>query len=255
MLAAVPFGLAIGVSVGMLGGGGAVLAVPVLVYVLGEDVHAATTASLAVVAAAALSGGAAQASRREVCWPQVAVFAPTAVIGAVVGTVGNRAVDGAALLIAFSLVMLAAAWFMWRKADQSQGQGAESCPPLRVQRAAAAGVVVGTMTGFFGVGGGFLVVPLLALAMRFPFRKAIGTSLVVIAFVSIIALLVHLWQGSELDTALTAALAGSCVVGAMAGSWLGERVDARSLGHAFAGLVGCVAVVVLVESALLGGPP
>ena len=81
MVAAIPLGLALGLSLGAVGGGGAVLAVPLLVYVLGEDVHVATTTSLAVVSAAALAAGAVQAGRARVCWPQVGLFAPAAVAG------------------------------------------------------------------------------------------------------------------------------------------------------------------------------
>src|SRR5688500_20273460 len=109
MVAAIPLGLAAGVAFGAVGGGGAILAVPLLVYVLGEDGHAATTTSLAVVAVAALAAGVAHASRTRVCWPQVGVLAPAAVGGAVAGTFANRAVTGAALLLAFAPVLLAAA--------------------------------------------------------------------------------------------------------------------------------------------------
>jgi hypothetical protein len=116
MLLAAAFGLAIGLSLGALGGGGAVLALPILVYVLGQDAHAATTESLAVVAAAALAGGAVQASRARVCWPQVVLFAPAAVVGVVLGTLGGQAVGDAALLIGFVPVLLGAAGFTWRRA-------------------------------------------------------------------------------------------------------------------------------------------
>ena len=99
MVAAIPLGLALGLALGAVGGGGAVLAVPLLVYVLGEDVHAATTTSLAVVTAAALAAGVVQAGRARVCWPQVGLFAPAAVGGAVVGTFANEAVNGTAVLL------------------------------------------------------------------------------------------------------------------------------------------------------------
>jgi len=204
VLLALPFGLAIGLSLGALGGGGAVLALPVFVYVLGLDVHAATTGSLAVVAAAALAGGAAQAARAQVCWPQVAVFAPAALVGAVVGTLAGEAVSAAALLIGFVPVLFAAAAFTWRRADAG-GEDDRSCPPLAGGHALVAGLVVGLLTGFFGVGGGFLVVPILVLAMRFPLRRAIGTSLVIVGFVSIAGLAAHVWRGSDFDAGATAA--------------------------------------------------
>jgi uncharacterized membrane protein YfcA len=115
MVAAIPLGLALGLALGAVGGGGAVLAVPLLVYVLGEDVHAATTSSLAIVAAAALAAGAVQARRARVCWPQVGLFAPTAVGGALAGTLANKAVSGTTVLLAFVPVLFAAAVMMWRR--------------------------------------------------------------------------------------------------------------------------------------------
>jgi uncharacterized protein len=246
-------GLAIGLSLGALGGGGAVLALPVLVYVLGEDVHAATTGSLAIVAAAALTGGTAQASRARVCWPQVTLFAPAALAGAVAGTVAGAAVSGAALLLGFVPVLFAAAAFTWRRAGADYG-GDESCPPVDARRTLAAGLLVGVLTGFFGVGG-FLVVPMLALALRFPLRRAIGTSLVIVAFVSLAGLAVHLWHSADLAASSVTAMALGCAAGALAGARLGEHVPRRTLGHAFALLAATVGVYILVASAWLGGAP
>ena len=251
MVLALPFGLVIGLSLGALGGGGAVLALPVLVYVFGEDVHAATTASLAVVVAAALVGGAVQASRAQVCWPQVAVFAPAALAGTVVGTLANEAVSGAVLLLGFVPVLVAAAAFTWRRAGAGGG-GEETCPPLERQRTVAAGLVVGALTGFFGVGGGFLVVPLLALAMRFPLRRAIGTSLVIVGFVSLAGLAAHLWRGADLDAGLAAAMALGCAMGAFAGARIGASLPQRTLGRGFALLLAAVGAYIVLASALTG---
>ena len=254
MALAVPFGLAIGVSLGALGGGGAVLALPVLVYVLGQDVHAATTASLAVVAAAALTGGLAQAANARVCWPQVALFAPAALGGAVIGTLAGEAVSDGVLLIGFVPVLLAAAAFTWSRAG-SGGDEDRACPPLDRDRTLIAGLTVGLLTGFFGVGGGFLIVPMLALAMRFPLRRAIGTSLVIVGFVSFAALVAHLLRSHDLDVPVAASMALACASGALAGARLGERLPQRRLGHAFALLLAAVGGYILVAAALLGGPP
>lgn len=249
MVAAAPLGLAIGLTMGALGGGGAVLAVPVLVYVLAQDPHPATTASLAVVAAGALGGGLGQVNRGQVCWPQVALFAPVAVVGAIGGTLANEAVSGPTLLILFGVVMLGASVFMWRRADAREGPDA-TCPPLRRMRTAGAGLVVGAATGFLGVGGGFLVVPMLALAMRFPLRRAIGTSLVIVAFVSLVALAVHIARDADVDVALTAVMAAGCAVGGLAGSRLAARVPRAALGHAFAVMVAVVATYVIAVETL-----
>lgn len=255
MVAAIPLGLALGLSLGAVGGGGAVLAVPLLVYVLGEDVHAATTTSLAVVAAAALAAGVVQAGRARVCWPQVAIFAPAAVGAAVVGTFANQAVSGTTVLLAFVPVLFAAALMMWRRAGTDAAASEEACPALDPARTAVAGGVVGGLTGFFGVGGGFLVVPMLALGMRLPLRRAIGTSLVIVAVVSLAALSAHLWRSAELDTGVTLGMAGGCVAGALIGTRLGERLPQRMLAHAFALLVGIAGLYVLLATVLAGGPP
>jgi uncharacterized protein len=252
--AAVPLGLAIGVMLGAVGGGGAVLAVPVLVYLVGQDVHAATTTSLAVVAAAALAGGAAQARQARVCWPQVAAFAPAALLGTVAGTLANEAVSGSVLLLAFVPVLLVAAAFTWRRAGSGPGDE-DACPPLEARRTLGVGLAVGALTGFFGVGGGFLVVPMLALGMGFPLRQAIGTSLVIVGFVSVAGLTAHLWRDADVDGAVAVGMAAGCMVGAVAGATIGERLPQRTLGHAFAVLVAGVAVYILVATAVLGGPP
>jgi uncharacterized protein len=244
MLLALAFGLAIGLSLGALGGGGAVLALPVLVYVLGQDVHAATTESLAVVAAAALAGGAVQASRARVCWP---------LAGAVLGTMAGQAVGEAVLLIGFVPVLLGAAAFTWQRAGAG-GESDRACPPLDRDRTLIAGVTVGLLTGFFGVGGGFLIVPMLALAMRFPLRRAIGTSLVIVGFVSLVGLGAHLSSGVDLDVGIAVAMAGACAAGALMGARLCERLPQRALGHGFALLLSAVGAYILLESTLLGGP-
>ena len=254
MVVAIPLGLGLGLALGAVGGGGAVLAIPLLVYVLGEDVHAATTTSLAVVTAAALAAGAVQAGRARVCWPQVALFAPAAAAGAVAGTLANRAVSGAAVMLAFAPVLLAAAVMMWRRAGEEADAAEQACPALEPPRTLAAGAMVGSLTGFFGVGGGFLVVPMLALGMRFPMRRAIGTSLVIVALVSLAALASHLWRSAPLDSGLTVAMAAGCVAGALIGTRLGERLPQRALAHTFAVLVAAAGLYVLVATLLVGAP-
>lgn len=255
MVVALPLGLALGVSLGAVGGGGAVLAVPLLVYVLGQDVHAATTTSLAVVAAAALTAGAVNAGRARVCWPQVALFAPAAVGGAVAGTLANKAVSGTAVLLAFVPVLLAAAVMMWPRAGASPEGAEDACPALDARRTLVAGAAIGVLTGFFGVGGGFLVVPALALGMRFPLRRAIGTSLVIVALVSLAALAAHVWRSAELDTGVTLGMAAGCVAGALIGTRLGERLPQETLARAFALLVAVAGLYVLLATAIAGGPP
>lgn len=255
MAAAIPIGLALGVALGAVGGGGAVLAIPLLVYVLGEDVHAATTTSLVVVATAALTAGVVQAGQARVCWPQVALFAPAAVCGAGAGALASAAVSGTVVLLAFVPVLFGAAALTWRRAADEDTGAEGTCPPLDHRRTLAAGVAVGALTGFFGVGGGFLVVPMLALGMRFPLRRAIGTSLVIVALVSLAALAVHLGRSSELDAPVAFGMAAGCAAGALLGTRLADRLPRRTLGHAFALLVAVSGLYVLVATLVAGGPP
>ncbi len=260
MLAAIPLGLCIGLAVGMLGGGGSVLAVPVLVYLLGQSVSEATTASLVIVTAGALAGGLGHAREGRVCWRHAGSFTAAAVPGVVAGTVAGNAVSSQALIGAFALVMLVAAVATWRKADDDSGQGAGewesggACPPLRLPRDLGAGVAVGFLTGFLGVGGGFLIVPTLAVALAFTVRTAVGTSLVIITASSAIGLITHLIVGRTLDAGITGVMAGACVVGALTGVALSGRVSERLLGRAFAVLVTGVAAYLIVSVAFLGGP-
>lgn len=255
-LAAIPFGFAIGVALGLLGGGGSVLAVPVLVYVLGQDVHAATTASLVVVTAAGLAGGLRHAGGGRICWRHATAFTAAALPGVAAGTALGSAVDGSALISAFAVLMLVAGGATWRGVGgREKVSEAPSCPPLRIARDIPAGLLVGVMTGFFGVGGGFLVVPVLAVFLALSMRLAVGTSLAVITITSAMGLAAHLLTGRELDVAITAAMTAAAVAGALAGAALAAHVPQRQLACAFACLVAGVALYLLVSAAFLGGPP
>jgi uncharacterized membrane protein YfcA len=258
-LAAIPFGVAIGVAVGLLGGGGSVLAVPVLVYVLHQDAETATTISLVVVTAAALAGGYQHALTGRVCWRHAGAFTAASLPGIVAGTLLANVVSGRALIAGFAIVMLAAAAATWRKAT---GLGASendllerTCPALQLGRHLVAGLAIGLLTGFFGVGGGFIIVPTLAMALLFSMRTAIGTSLAIITATSILGVLVHLGTGRTLDLELTLAMGAGCVVGALFGARWSARVPQQVLGRGFAGLVIGVAGYLLVSAAFLGGPP
>ena len=259
VLVAIPFGLAIGIALGMLGGGGSVLAVPVLVYVLGQSVHQATTASLVVVTAGALAGGLGHARESHLCWRHAGAFVLAAIPGIVAGTVLGNAVSGSILIAAFAVIMLIAAAATWRKASQPSTEGRVNedpvCPPLRQARTLATGLLIGAMTGFFGVGGGFLIVPALTVFLALSMRLAIGTSLAIITATSALALTTHLLTGRGLDIPVTAAMTAACVVGALAGTSLAGRVAQRRLGHGFATIVAAVAGYLIIAAAFLGGPP
>jgi len=252
---AIPMGLVIGLIVGAVGGGGAILALPVLVYVLGEQVGPASTASLIVVAIAAGIGAGALALRGHVCWRFALTFSIPAAGGALLGTLGNSAVSAKLLILSFVPVMLIAAAATWQRAGQTSDDEAGDCPSAPPARIVLAGAGVGALTGFFGVGGGFLIVPVLTLWLAFSFRRAVATSLVIITLTGLAALASHLAAGAAIDIPVTGALSASTATGALVGSLLAQRVPQAALGRAFAIVVGLLAVFLLADTLLLGGPP
>ena len=122
-------------------------------------------------------------------------------------------------------------------------------------RDVVAGAAVGFLTGLLGVGGGFLIVPTLAVALAFTMRTAVGTSLAIITATSVLGLVTHLLAGRTVDAGVTVAMSLACVAGALAGAAASGRVSQRALGQGFALLVVAVASYLLVSVAFLGGPP
>jgi uncharacterized membrane protein YfcA len=246
-LLALPFGVAIGLSLGLVGGGGSILAVPVLVYVLGEPVKAATTESLLIVGATALLGALDHARAGRVRWRIALAFGGAGAVGSLAGTALNRLVGSRALLLAFAVLLLAAAVAMVR------GRGEPRRPERSARgrhlwlRIAPAGLATGVLTGFFGVGGGFVVVPALTLLLALPLRAAVGTSLAVIAITSAAALAAHLSSGS-IDWTVAGAFTAAAVAGALVGSRLGGRVRVHRLAQGFAALVVVLAGVLIAEN-------
>ncbi len=255
LLLAVPFGLVIGLVVGAVGGGGAILALPVLVYVLGEGVGPASTASLIVIAVAAAVGAGALALNGQVCWRLALTFSMPAAAGSLLGAIANAAVSSSLLILAFVPVMLIAAGATWQRSGSDGADENGGCPPARPGVILVAGLTVGALTGFFGVGGGFMIVPVLTLLLEVPFRRAVATSLVIITLTGAAALASHLIAGAAPDLPITAALAGSTAVGALAGTSIAARLPQQALAKGFAVIVTLVALFLLGDTLLLGGPP
>lgn len=247
MLLAIPFGVAIGLSLGLVGGGGSILAVPVLVYVLGEDVKAATTASLVIVGVASIAGGIDHARDGRVRWKTALGLGVAGVPGAVAGTALNRAVGSEALLLAFALLLLIAAYATLREGpvekdcDQRPGSGRLWRKVLPI------GLGIGLLTGFFGVGGGFLVVPALVLLLSIPLAAAVGTSLFTIALLSAAAFVAHLGTGT-VDWLVTGLFTASAVAGVVAGSRFSGRIPDRVLTQGLAALAVTVAIYLIAEN-------
>ena len=149
-------------------------------------------------------------------------------------------------------LLLVAAAATWQPA---RGDERTDCPPTAIGRMAAAGLVVGSLTGFFGVGGGFLMVPVLTLWLGVGFRRAVGTSLVIITITAAAALTSHLLAGAELDVPVTATLSAATATGGLAGVATARHLPQRALRQGFALVVVTIAVFLLVDTLLLGGPP
>ena len=243
-LLALPFGVAIGLSLGLVGGGGSILAVPVLVYVIGEPVKQATTESLLIVGATALISSLDQARDGRVRWRVAVGFGLGGAAGALGGTALNRLASPSSILFAFALVMLAAAYAMLRRHGQEEAAELDADRRRLSLRVVPTGLAVGLLTGFFGVGGGFVIVPALVLLLGLPMPVAVGTSLLVIALTSASALAAHLASGT-IDWAVAAAFTAAAVVGALAGSRLGSRLSSAWLTQLFAGLIVVVALFLI----------
>jgi hypothetical protein len=243
--AALALSTLIGLSLGLLGGGGSTLAVPVLVYVAGVDVHAAIGMSLAVVGSTALVGGTIHARAGRVDGRTAALFGGAGMAGAPLGAQATHAVAPRVLLLLFAALMLVVGGLMLR---QRVGRGPLARPPRRAP-VAGAGFGVGLLTGFLGVGGGFLIVPALTLLAGLPIHAAVGTSLLVIALNCAAGLAGHLGRG-EVPLGLTAAFTMASALGALAGVRLAVALDPLRLRRAFAVFVVLVGLLLLVQNAL-----
>jgi uncharacterized membrane protein YfcA len=243
------FGALIGLSLGTLGAGGSILTVPVLVYALGVPVHAATGTSLAVVGLNAAAGAADQL-RRGRALPRTGVaFGSSGMLGALVGAWLSHQLRGELVLVLFSFLMLAAAAGMLRRRPLDGDVAFDERYGARGWlRLGAVGIAVGFLSGLFGVGGGFLIVPALVLVLGLPMRYAVGTSLVAISLNAASGLVGHVRLGG-LEWGLTALFAAGGVLGVLAGGrWAGRLPDA-GLRRGFAALVLAIALYTFARSA------
>lgn len=257
LLLAVALGLAIGLALGALGGGGSVLTVPALVYVLGEPAQAATTGSLVIIGIASGLTCLGHARSGHVRWRTGAQLAGVGVPASYVGTRLNAQVSSTVLLTCFAVLVLLAATAMLTTTVVHPSAAAPDCAPgttlVRLTRTgpkvAFAGAAVGFLTGFLGVGGGFVIVPALVLVVGLEMPVAVGTSLMVIALNSGIALLLRAghesFHWSVIVPFTLATLAGSA-----AGRRVGDRTSAVRLTRAFAVLLLVVAAYVLTQALL-----
>ncbi len=263
-----PLGLLIGLALGALGGGGSILTVPALVYVLGQDPQSATTSSLLIVGITSLLALIPHARAGHVRFGHGLMFGALGTAGAFAGSALSSHVAPQVLLTAFAALMLVVAALMLRRslrADSPEDQQGDpdhedtaepvlafrpfrcACPQLA--KVVATATAVGLLTGFFGVGGGFVLVPALVLALAFSMPVAVGTSLLVIAVNSATALMARVSSGgTHLDWALITGFTAAAIVGSLIGGRVASRVQPRHLTRSFGVLLVVVALYTAARS-------
>lgn len=249
-------GSLVGFTLGLVGGGGSILAVPLLVYVVGvPSAHVAIGTSAVAVAASAAANLAGHARARTVKWPCAIVFALSGIVGVAFGAQLGKMVDGTRLLAAFGVLMVVIGLLMLRPrksgSDADVRLTRESLPRL-LPRLIGAGLLVGLLSGFFGIGGGFLIVPGLLVATAMPLINAIGSSLVAVSAFGLTTAASYAWSGL-----VDWPLAGLFIVGGALGGLIGIRMARRLAGHKhaltriFAGIVIVVGLYMVAHSVVL----
>lgn len=245
MVLALTLGLAvlIGISLGLLGGGGSILTVPILSYVAGMEPKSAIAASLFVVAVTSIAGVVGHARAGRVMWRTGALFGIAGMAGAFLGGRLSVFVPAHVLMLAFGIMMVVTATAMIRRPHRA----AVVAPgELGLVKALGEGFVIGMLTGVIGVGGGFLIVPALVLLGRVPMERAIGTSLLVIGMNSAAGLVGQL-SHATVDWSITLPVTAVAVTGSILGGKLAGRIPPLVLRRVFGLLVVGVAVVVLAK--------
>ncbi len=242
-------GALVGFSLGLVGGGGSILAVPLMVYLVGiEDPHIAIGTSALAVAANAAANLAPHARAHNIKWRCAGMFAASGVAGAFLGSTAGKAFDGQKLLILFALLMLVVAGLMLRN-RAATGDIDVQCSRENAPKTIGYGAATGLFSGFFGIGGGFLIVPGLIAATGMPMLNAIGSSLVAVAAFGLTTAFNYSLSGL-VHWPLAAVFIGGGVVGGVAGAALAKRLSAKRglLGTVFAGLIFLVALYTLWRS-------
>ena len=248
LAAAIVPGVLIGAALGLLGGGGSVLTVPIFVYVLGFRPKEAIAMSLAVVAATSAFGTVGYWRAGHVNVRIATVFGGVAMLGTLLGVRLARLIPGTAQMAMFGAVMLAAAVFMLRgrpACDEQRCDGVTRSVASTV-KVGAGGLFVGSLTGIVGVGGGFLIVPA-PLLMQVPLRKAVGTSLLVITGTCVVGVLGYLGHVT-LNWAAVALVAAGTLPGMALGSYLHQYVPQPILRRGFAVFLVVMAAFIFIQS-------
>lgn len=251
----------IGISLGLIGGGGSILTVPVLVYLFGISAELSTAYSLFIVGTTALVGGIRNATLGNVNYKTAVVFTIPAFIAvyvtrafivpkipAEIVSIGDFVLTkDIAIMIFFALVMLAASVSMIRdKRGKVEETDEKVEPQFNVPAIIAEGAVVGVLTGIVGAGGGFLIIPALVLFAKIPMKKAVGTSLLIISAKSLIGFIGDVQRPDlEIDWTLLLSVTAIAVVGIFIGIYLAKFIDGKKLKKGFGWFVLLMAVYII----------
>jgi hypothetical protein len=244
-------GSAVGFSLGLIGGGGSILAVPLLLYVVGiRDAHVAIGTSALAVSVNAFGNLAGHWRAGNVKWPCAATFAVAGIVGAAIGSSLEKLVDGQQLLFLFAFAMIAVGMAMLRPRAAAGDPNIRITPAIAV-RLVAIGLLVGAFSGFFGIGGGFLIVPGIMLGSGMPILNAIGSSLLPVGAFGLTTAINYAFSGL-IDWTIAALF----IAGGLAGGIFGMRAairlatNRRMLTSTFAGVIFAVAVYMLARIGL-----
>ena len=244
---AVAIGAVMGTALGLVGTGGAILAVPALVYLFNFSALQATTASLVIVIAAAAVSARARAKAGQIAYQRALVLWTIGLVGNFIGAIASKSASEFILLTGISIIILGASISMWVRSFQGEIHPKERHPivlPIM-------GTLIGFIAGFFGVGGAFLVVPTLILAFGVSAHIAAGTGLIVMLLNSTTALLVRYDTWGKVDWQIPLIMLTSAVVIAWFAAEKGTRLKSKSLERGFAGLLLLVGLFTFIETVFL----
>ena len=248
----VVFGSIVGLSLGLTGGGGSILAIPILVYGLGMPMSQAIILSLLMVASIAFLGAARQSFAGNVDWRAAIMFSLTGMLVSPFVIYAAHDVNETLRLVLFAILMLFVAYKM---AFSKNGSPTSENPPNTYQpralRTAAGGATAGALSGFFGVGGGFIIVPLLAMIFEMPYRKAVSTSLAVIFLISTTAITGAVLKGIHVDWNLFILFVVGGLIGMLAGTVLVNLIPERTAKIMFAAITLILAIYMLIDKLFL----
>lgn len=252
LLLALLSGGLVGLLLGATGGGGSLVAIPLLVYIVGIPVQKASAMSLIVVGYSALFGAWQESRHQRVHIPAALAFSVTGILGAWLGAQGHQLVSEILVLFLFgNLLLFISLWTFWQPQNDTSTDTATGCAknfswPCAL-KASTIGWGVGLLTGFFGIGGGILIVPALMILLEFPIRLAMGTSFLIIALISIGGVIGHLSLAS-LDIFLTGLVLLGSVLGLVFGSKITRSISSHHLRRCVAILIGIIGLGLILDN-------